>query len=210
LFGSFGAYSQKNLKRFFAYTSLNQLGFILLGLGSFSLDLAISASLLFLITYVLNNILFFSILLCFYSSSSYKPLVLLADLKGLSYFYPWHVLGLSVALFSFIGLPPLAGFFSKFLILLAACKSNFFFYIMLGLLSNGISAFYYIKLLKLVWFDSFMELRLKSFFFKSFTNYRVFLLVILCSLFNCFFFLFIDLFFNFLSIVSKSCFFPYF
>jgi len=165
LFGSFGAYSQKNLKRFFAYTSLNQLGFILLGLGSFSLDLAISASLLFLITYVLNNILFFSILLCFYSSSSYKPLVLLADLKGLSYFYPWHVLGLSVALFSFIGLPPLAGFFSKFLILLAACKSNFFFYIMLGLLSNGISAFYYIKLLKLVWFDSFMELRLKSFFF---------------------------------------------
>jgi NADH-quinone oxidoreductase subunit N len=88
LLGSFGAYSQKNLKRFFAYTSLNQLGFILLGLSSYSFELGVTSTIFFLITYVINNLLFFSIFLCFYNSNSYRPIVLLADLKGLSYFYP--------------------------------------------------------------------------------------------------------------------------
>jgi NADH-quinone oxidoreductase subunit N len=146
--------------------------------------------------------------LCFYNSNSYRPIVLLADLKGLSYFYPWQAIGLTIALFSFIGLPPLAGFFSKFFILLAASKSNFFFSMIIGLLSNGVSAFYYIKILKLLWFEPFAKLKLKSFFFKSFLNYKIALVVLLCSLFNCFFFLSSEYFLNFFNIVSVSCFIP--
>ena len=210
LFGGFGAYSQKNLKRFFAYTSLNQLGFILLGLSSYSFELAVSSTLFFLVTYVINNILFFSIFLCFYNSNSYRPITLLADLKGLSYFYPWQAIGLTIALFSFIGLPPLAGFFSKFFILLSASKSNFFFCIIIALFSNGVSAFYYIKILKLIWFEPFEKLKLKSFFFKSFLNRKIVLVLLLCAIFNCFFFLSSGFFLNFFNLIGTSCFIPTF
>ena len=165
LIGSFGAFGQKNLKRFFAYTSLNQLGFILMGLSTYATESGLAAVLFFLFIYVINNILFFSIFLSFLNSNFYTPMQNLSDFKGFSFFHPWAALGLSISLFSFIGLPPLAGFFSKLFILLTAAKSNFFFAIILALFSNGISAFYYVRLLKMIWFEKISSLNSKSFFF---------------------------------------------
>lgn len=145
--GSLGAFSQFNIKRFLAYTSLNQLGFILLGLSS---SLAtIPYVLLFVIVYIVNNIIFFGVIFSLKNTDKHS-FVFIEDLKGLSYFYPAESCFLSIALLSFIGMPPLAGFFSKFFILQNAIKAGFFFEVLFALLCNIVSGFYYLRIIKFI------------------------------------------------------------
>lgn len=88
IIGSLGAYSQTKLKRFFAYSSLNQLGFILLGLTNKFVFLSLGSTFLFIFVYLINNILFFSIFFRLRNSETYLLVNKLSSFKGLSFFFP--------------------------------------------------------------------------------------------------------------------------
>lgn len=216
--GSLGAYTQKVLKRFFAYTSLNQLGFILVSFCSSSALFGLASAIFFLIVYVFNNIIFFSAILGFYNQQC-RSFYTLTDLRGFSFKNPGYSFFITLALFSFIGLPPLSGFFSKFAILVVLARSDFFFVIAIALLSNGISSFYYLRIIKLIWFDkpNFCRFNLKFIKFKSsqrcvpvFLEDDSFILLSLffLSVFTIFFILFFNYLFNYCLYLSATCIVP--
>ena len=193
IIGSLGAYSQTKLKRFFAYSSLNQLGFILLGLSNKFIWLSLGSTFLFIFVYLINNILFFSIFFQLRNSESYHLINDLSDLKGLSFFFPLESIYLSVALFSFIGLPPLAGFFSKFLLLVSAAKSGFFLEVGFALLTNILSAYYYLRVIKYLWLD--YNDKYIALFIKTSTYYKnISVVIFVCVFFNLTFLFYIDSF----------------
>lgn len=87
LIGSLGAYIQTKIKRFFAYSSLNQLGFILLGLSNNFVRIGLISVFFFIVVYLLNNILFFYILFKIRKADTYNLIINLSDLKGFSFFF---------------------------------------------------------------------------------------------------------------------------
>jgi len=218
IFGSLGAYTQKVLKRFFAYTSLNQLGFILVSFCSSSSLFGLASAIFFLIVYVFNSIIFFSAILGFYNEQR-RSFYMLTDFRGFSYKSPLYSFFITLSLFSFIGLPPLSGFFSKFLILTVLARSDFFSIIAIALLSNAISSFYYLRLIKLIWFDkpNFCRFNLK---FLKYNNSQscvliffdddliVLLTLLLLSAFTIFFIFFFNYLFEYCLYLSATCIVP--
>ncbi|BBL86690.1 NADH dehydrogenase subunit 2 (mitochondrion) [Paulinella micropora] len=219
VFGSLGAYTQKVLKRFFAYTSLNQLGFILVSFCSSSALFGLASAIFFLIVYVFNNIIFFLAIFSFHNHQS-RSFYTLTDLRGFSFKNPLYSFFITLSLFSFIGLPPLSGFFSKFVILVVLARSDFFFVIAIALLSNGISSFYYLRIIKLIWFDkpNFCRFNLKFIKHKNFSRSCVpffldddgFILGYLhiLSVFTIFFIFFFNYLFKYCLYLSTICIVP--
>lgn len=193
LIGSLGAYCQKTLKRFFAYASLNQLGFILLGLAC-NTSQGFTGTLFFIVVYICNNLLFFVIILTLVNVINYRSITYLSELKGIAFFYPLEAVGLSVAVFSFIGVPPVLGFCSKYFILLITTKIGFFFSLIVSILSNALSAFYYLRILKFIWLERAERLRNYSYFFINCAqnNNRIMFLWCIISFIFCFWFLVIE------------------
>lgn len=177
IWGAFGAIFQTRLKRFFAYTSINQIGFLLLAFTAFSSVDGLVSYFFYLFVYVLSGCLFFLSLITNTSVLDFNKLGsvnFLSDLirafqlpyenftfeeneKALffrsAYVQP-SVLLFSLAILIFSGLPPFIGFFSKFFLFLITFQNLPFVVIFLILLSTVVSIFYYLRLLKLVWFDS--------------------------------------------------------
>jgi len=115
--GALGAFAETRFKRFIAYSSINQIGFLLLGLTTANVS-GYQSSILFLVIYIITNIALFSIFLNLSSNLTGKPLVFLTDVTRIDA-RRWIVkLGLSCVFFSLAGLPPFAGFFGKFYILM--------------------------------------------------------------------------------------------
>src|SRR5260370_32739292 len=115
--GALGAFAETRFKRFIAYSSINQIGFLLMGLTTNNIA-GYQSSILFLITYIITNIALFSIFLNLRNNITGKPLVFLTDLNRID---PrrWIVkFSFSCVFFSLAGLPPFAGFFGKFYVLI--------------------------------------------------------------------------------------------
>jgi formate hydrogenlyase subunit 3/multisubunit Na+/H+ antiporter MnhD subunit len=146
------------------------------------------------VVYILNNLLFFIIILTLVNVVNYRSVLYLSELKGIAFFYPMEAVGLSVALFSFIGVPPVLGFCSKYFILLITTKIGFFFSLIVSILSNALSAFYYLRILKFIWLERVERLRNYSYFFINCAqnNNRIIFLWFIISFIFCFWFLFIE------------------
>lgn len=158
--GCFGALVQKKIKRFVAYTSINQVGFLLMGLSCGTLY-GFCASFLHLQIYYIMGIAFFTFVLSFSiyecSPNSIKKggreMVYLSDLTGLGkYDISISPIFITIVLFSMAGVPPLGGFFSKYFILVAVSESSNYSLVIVGLFVNVVSAFYYIKIISRIWF----------------------------------------------------------
>ncbi len=148
--GALGAFTEKKIKKFLAYSSINQVGFLLLGLAATNKVEGMQATLFFLIIYVLTNLSFFYFFLQIESEKTSKPLVYLTDLNRLDPVnykvrFTW-----TVVFFSLAGLPPFAGFFSKFFILLIAFQNQLYFSVLTGIVTSLLSAYYYIRVVKLL------------------------------------------------------------
>ena len=150
LFGAIAAIGQKNIKRLIAYSSIGHIGYALAGVASASND-GIQSSVIYLTIYIVMNLGFFSCLLMLRRNDNYYESI--DDLSGLSKNHPILSFSLLVILFSLAGIPPLAGFFAKFYIFKAVIEQSMYFLAIVGLLSTVIAAYYYLRIIKIIYFD---------------------------------------------------------
>ena len=150
LFGAVAAIGQKNLKRLIAYSSIGHMGYALAGL-SVGTNQGIQSSVIYLSIYLFMNLAFFSCLFMLRKNDNYYENI--EDLSGLSKKHPILSLCFLIVLFSLAGIPPLAGFFAKFYIFLAVIEQSMYFLAVVGLLSTVVAAYYYLRIIKIIYFD---------------------------------------------------------
>nr|YP_009647129.1 NADH dehydrogenase subunit 2 [Chloropicon maureeniae]QBX98807.1 NADH dehydrogenase subunit 2 [Chloropicon maureeniae] len=148
--GALGAMSQTKIKRLLAYSSIGHVGYILIGFCCGSLE-GVQAVFLYLLVYLFMTLGSFGIVLSLRSSKA--KAVYLSDLKNLSSTNPLLALTFSTLLFSMAGIPPLAGFLSKFYLFFAAMNSSLYSLAVVGVLTSALSCFYYIRLVKVMYFE---------------------------------------------------------
>ena len=150
VFGAIAAIGQKNLKRLIAYSSIGHMGYALAGL-SVGTNEGIQSSVSYITIYLIMNLGLFSCLFMMKRNNRYYENI--DDLSGLSKNHPLISFSLLIILFSLAGIPPMAGFFAKFYVFTAVIKQEMYFLAIIGLLATVISAFYYLSIIKIIYFD---------------------------------------------------------
>ena len=150
VFGAVAAIGQSNLKRLIAYSSISHMGYALAGLAS-GTNQGIQSSVTYISIYLVMTLAFFSCLFMLRKKNIFYEKI--DDLSGLSTNHPMLSISLLVVLFSLAGIPPLAGFFAKFYIFMAVIEQSMYFLAIVGLLSTVVAAFYYLRLIKIIYFD---------------------------------------------------------
>jgi NADH-quinone oxidoreductase subunit N len=154
LFGAVAAIGQTNIKRLVAYSSIGHVGYTLAGLATATNE-GIQSSIIYISIYIVMNLALFSCLLMLKRKEQYYED--LEDLSGLSKNHPLLSISLLIILFSLAGIPPLAGFFAKFYIFKSVLEQSMYFLAIVGLLSTVIAAFYYLRIIKIIYFDKEKE-----------------------------------------------------
>jgi NADH-quinone oxidoreductase subunit N len=149
--GALGAIGQKNIKRLMAYSSINNVGFILIGLACATLEGA-SAMLVYLAIYVAMTLGGFVAILMLKDENG-DPVEAISDIAGLSRTRPMLAAALAMVMFSLAGIPPLFGFWGKFVVFQAAVAADLVPLAAIGIAASVIGAFYYIKIVKVMYFD---------------------------------------------------------
>ena len=150
VFGAIAAIGQKNLKRLIAYSSIGHMGYALAGL-SVGTNEGIQSSVSYISIYLIMNLGLFSCLFMMKRNNRYYENI--DDLSGLSKNHPLISFSLLIILFSLAGIPPMAGFFAKFYVFTSVIKQEMYFLAIIGLLATVISAFYYLRIIKIIYFD---------------------------------------------------------
>jgi NADH-quinone oxidoreductase subunit N len=158
LIGNFAAIAQTNFKRMLAYSTIAQMGFVLLGLMSgvvngntLSAANAYSSAMFYVITYVLTTLGTFGVILVLAQSG--HEFEEIADFKGLGKTNPWASGILTLLLFSLAGIPPLAGFYAKLSVLQALMGTGAVWLLVLAVFASLVGAYYYIRVVKVMYFD---------------------------------------------------------
>ena len=150
ILGAVAAIGQTNIKRLIAYSSIGHMGFALAGIST-STVMGYSSSITYISIYVVMNLGIFACIFSMKRDGKYCEN--LNDLSGISKHHPILSISLLVFLFSLAGIPPLAGFFAKLYIFIAVIESKMYTLAIIGLLSTVISAFYYLRIIKIIYFD---------------------------------------------------------
>jgi NADH-quinone oxidoreductase subunit N len=148
--GSFAAIGQKNIKRLMAYSSIGHMGFALVGLASGTVEGA-QGVLIYIAIYVAMTLGSFSIILAMKRNG--HAVENISDFAGLSRTNPLLAFFFAMLLFSLAGIPPLAGFFAKWYVFVAAIKAGLFTLAVIGVLTSVVGAFYYLSIIKVMYFD---------------------------------------------------------
>jgi NADH-quinone oxidoreductase subunit N len=178
--GSFAAIGQRNFKRLMAYSSIGHMGFALIGLAAGTSE-GVQGVLVYIAIYVTMTLGIFAVIL-----SMRRPTGMVESidqLAGLARTQPTMAFFLAMLLFSMAGVPPLAGFFAKFYVFLAAIKAGLYLLAVLGVVTSVVGAYYYLAIVKLMYFDEpvgkFEQM-----------PYELRVVLAICGLFNIFFFLY--------------------
>ena len=147
IYGAIGALNQTKIKRLLAYSGIGHMGFILFGIAIGSFE-SIQASLIYVVIYVVMSICSFSIIL---SLKLTKDLII--EVSGLSRDNPVIALTLALTFLSTAGVPPLAGFLSKWLILLSGISSGYYLICLIAVISSVIAGVYYVRLVQIIYFQ---------------------------------------------------------
>lgn len=150
LVGAFGALTQSNIKRLLAYSSIGHVGYALMGLAAGTID-GVSGIVIYLALYVVMSIGAFACILMMEKNG--KLVESISDLSGLARARPGMAFALAVFMFSMGGIPPLAGFFAKMYVFLAAIHAGLYVVAIIGVLSSVVACFYYLKVVKVMYFD---------------------------------------------------------
>ncbi len=149
--GAVAAIGQANVKRLLAYSSINNVGFALIGLAAGS-EAGVAAVLSYLAVYVVMTLGSFLCVLQMRDAAG-RPVEAIADLAGLSRTRPGLAAALAMFMFSLAGIPPLFGFWPKFLVFDAATRAGLFWLAAAGAVGSVVGAFYYLKIVKTMYFD---------------------------------------------------------
>src|ERR1700742_631725 len=148
--GSFAAIGQKNIKRLMAYSSIGHMGFALVGLAAGTAEGA-QGVLVYIAIYVAMTLGTFAIILTMKRNG--QQVENISDFAGLSRTNPLLAFFFAMLLFSLAGIPPLAGFFGKFYVFVAAIKAGLFTLSVIGVLCSGVGAYYSLSIVKVMYFD---------------------------------------------------------
>ncbi|WP_376090672.1 NADH-quinone oxidoreductase subunit NuoN [Roseomonas sp. CCTCC AB2023176] len=149
--GSLAALGQRNIKRLMAYSSIGHVGYALMGLAVAN-DSGLRGVLLYMAIYLVMNAGAFAVLVAMRRNG--RALEQVDDLAGLGRTDPAMALAMAVFMFSMAGIPPLAGFFGKLYVFLAAVQGGFWVLATIGVLTSVISAYYYLRIIKVMYFDA--------------------------------------------------------
>ena len=150
LLGAFAAIYQTNIKRLMAYSSIGHIGYVLVGLAAGNVA-GIRGIAVYLAIYLLGSAGVFACILCMRVRGTMVENV--EDLRGLARSNPLLALAMAVFMFSMAGIPPMAGFFAKFFVFQAAIEAELYTLAVIGVLSSVVGAFYYLRIVKLMYFD---------------------------------------------------------
>ncbi len=178
--GSFAAIGQRNFKRLMAYSSIGHMGFALVGLAAGTSE-GVQGVLVYVAIYITMTLGVFAVILSMRRRSGMVESI--DQLAGLSRTHPTMAFFLAMLLFSMAGIPPLAGFFAKFYVFLAAIKAGLYALAVLGVVTSVVGAYYYLYIVKLMYFDEpagkFEQM-----------PYELRVVLAICGLFNIFFFVY--------------------
>jgi NADH-quinone oxidoreductase subunit N len=152
--GAFAALRQHNIKRLMAYSSISNVGYILLGLASGS-EKGIQSVVFYLVVYVVMTLGVFAIILMMKRREIRVESI--ADLAGLARSQPVMAFALLLFMFSLAGIPPLAGFWGKLYIFIAAIEAKLYVPAVLGVLASVVASYYYLRIVKVMYFDEAAE-----------------------------------------------------
>jgi len=150
ILGAVAAIVQKNIKRLLAYSSIGHIGYALAGIATGAIS-GYESAIVYISIYVIMNIGAFSCLYLLKKDGQYKENI--SDLSGISKKHPLLAISFLIILFSLAGVPPLGGFFAKFYVFTAVLEQKMYALAIIGLLTTVISAFYYLKIIKTIYFD---------------------------------------------------------
>lgn len=148
--GAFAAIAQEDIKRLMAYSSIGNIGYALIGIVAGS-EQGAAAVVLYMLIYMIMMAGVFAIIISMRRNNIAHTKI--SDLSGLSNTSPILAYAMAILMFSMSGIPPLAGFFSKFLIFQAAVAQEFYILAVLGILSSVVAAYYYLRVVKVMFFD---------------------------------------------------------
>ena len=154
ILGAVAAIGQKNIKRLMAYSSIGHMGYALAGVATGVVS-GYSSSIFYICIYVVMNIGAFGCIYLMRVDGVYKENI--SDLSGISKKHPLLAASFLIIMFSLAGIPPLGGFFAKFYIFMSVIENEMYSLAIIGLLSTVISAFYYLKIIKIIYFDEFKQ-----------------------------------------------------
>jgi NADH-quinone oxidoreductase subunit N len=147
---AFAAIGQNNLKRLLAYSSIGHVGFALVGLSA-GTAVGVEGVAVYMAIYIAMTIGIFACILSLKTDSGFVERI--DELAGLAQRRPFVAAIIAILMFSLIGLPPLAGFFAKWQVFLAAIEAQLFILAVIGVLASAVSAFYYLRIIKVMYFD---------------------------------------------------------
>jgi len=178
--GSFAAIGQRNIKRLMAYSSIGHMGFALIGLAAGTPE-GVQGVLVYIAIYISMTLGAFAVILSMRRSTGMVESI--DQLAGLSRTHPASAFFLAMLLFSMAGVPPLAGFFAKLYVFLAAIKAGLYVLAVIGVLASVVGAYYYLVIIKVMYFDEPAER-----FYDM--PYELRLVLAVCGLFNILFFVY--------------------
>lgn len=151
LLGSFAAIGQKNIKRLMAYSSIGHMGYALVGLAAGS-EAGVAGVLIYMAVYMGMTLGTFACILAM-RRKDVGNVENVDDLSGIASSNPFMALVLTALMFSLAGIPPLAGFFGKYYVFLAAIEAKLYALAVIGVIASVIGAYYYLRIVKVMWFD---------------------------------------------------------
>jgi NADH-quinone oxidoreductase subunit N len=152
--GAVAAIAQTNIKRLMAYSSIGHVGYALIGLAAGS-EAGLRGVLIYMAIYLAMNIGTFACILCMRRNG--RMVEDIGDLSGLAKSHPMMALALMIFMFSLAGIPPVAGFFGKLYIFLAAIEAELYALAIIGVIASVVGAFYYVRIVKIMYFDEATE-----------------------------------------------------
>lgn len=179
--GGFAAINQTNIKRLMAYSSIGNMGYALIGIAAGTAE-GVRGVLIYIAIYVVMTLGAFAVILCMRQQG--RAMEEIGHLAGLSRAHPLMALAMTIFMFSMAGIPPLAGFFGKLYVFLAAVQSGYYLLAVIGVVTSVVACYYYIRIVKLMYFDEPSEN------FDRQTDDRMSAVLVGTAVFTLFFFLF--------------------
>ena len=152
--GAWGGLAQKDVQRLLAYSSIANIGYALLGITA-GTEQGLQAMVMFMTLYMIDTVGFFAILLSL--SRNGRPIRTIADFAGLKKDRPLTTIAITILALSLLGMPPLSGFWAKYYVFGAAASAGYWMVGAAGLVASVVAAFYYLRIIKLMWFDAAPE-----------------------------------------------------
>jgi NADH-quinone oxidoreductase subunit N len=154
LLGAFAAIGQTNIKRLMAYSSIGHVGFALVGLAA-GTQSGVKGVAIYMLIYLAMTLGTFACILAMRTKQGSVENI--SDLAGISKTNPWMAIALTILMFSLAGIPPLAGFWGKWYVFLAAIEAKLYALSVIGVLASVVGAYYYLRIIKIMWFDDAKE-----------------------------------------------------